>query len=105
MVIGAILVGTVLLLVSMGGAIQAAPVLLPLLWWAARTIGRGVRLLGATLAAVVVGEVTWAGVYLAVGEQQPYIWAPPALAAAVTLWLITTRTDPRGPGSVAHPAR
>jgi hypothetical protein len=106
-VIGAILVGTMLLLVSMGGAILAAPVLLPLLWWAARTSSRGVRLLGATLAAVVVGEVTWAGVYVVVGEQQPYIWALPALSAAVTLWLmlITTSIDPRGPGSVAHPAR
>jgi fatty acid desaturase len=40
-VIGAILVGTVVLLGSMGGAILAAPVVLPLLWWAARTTGRG----------------------------------------------------------------
>jgi hypothetical protein len=40
-VIGAILIGTMLLLVSMGGAILAAPVLLPLLWWATRTSGRG----------------------------------------------------------------
>jgi hypothetical protein len=103
-VIGAILVGTVLLLLSMGGAILAAPVLLPLLWWAARTTGRGVRLLGAILAALVVGEVAWAGVYLVVGERQPYIWALPALSAAVTLWLmlVTTSINPRGS---ARPAR
>ena len=106
-VLGAILVGTVLLLGSMGGAILAAPVVLPLLWWATRTTDRGVRLLGAILAALVVGEVAWAGVYLVVGERQPYIWALPALSAAVTVWLmlVTTSIDPRGPGSLARPTR
>jgi hypothetical protein len=39
--IGTILVGTGLLLGSMGGAILATPVVLPLLWWAARTTGGG----------------------------------------------------------------
>jgi hypothetical protein len=104
--IGAILVGTLLLLGSMGGAILAAPVLLPLLWWTARTTTRGVRLLGMILAALVVAEVAWAGVYLVVGERQPYIWALPALSAAMTVWLllVTTRPDPRGPGSPARPA-
>jgi hypothetical protein len=105
-VIGAILVGT-LLLGSMGGAILAAPVLLPLLWWTARTTTRGVRLIGVILAALVVAEVVWAGVYLVVGERQPYVWALPALSAAVTVWLmlVTTRPDPPGSGSLAHPAR
>ena len=104
--IGAILVATVLLLGSMGGAILAAPMLLPLLWWATRTTGRGIRVLGAILAALVVGEVAWAGVYVVVGERQPYIWALPALATAVTVWLmlVTTRNDPRGSGSAARPA-
>jgi hypothetical protein len=104
--IGAILVGTVLLLGSIGGAILAAPVLLPLLWWAARTTGRGIRVLGAILAALVVGEVAWAGVYVVVGERQPYIWALPVLVAAVTvcLMLLTTRPDPRRAGSAARPA-
>ena len=103
--IGAILTGTLLLLGSMGGAILAAPMLLPLLWWAARTTTTGVRLIAAILAALVVGEVVWAGVYVVVGERQPYIWALPALAAAVTVWLmlVTTRIDPRGSGSVARP--
>jgi hypothetical protein len=102
--IGAVLVGTVLLLGSMGGAILAAPVLLPLLWWTNRTTGGWVRVLSAILAALVVGEVTWAGVYLVVGERQPYIWTLPALSAAVTVWLmlVTTRPDPRGPA--ARPA-
>jgi hypothetical protein len=106
-VIGAVLVGTVLLLGSMGGAILAAPVLLPLLWWAARTTTTsGVRLIGAILAALVIGEVAWAGVYVVVGERQPYVWALPALSAAVTvsLMLVTTRPDPRGSGSPARPA-
>ena len=105
-VIGAILVGTVVLLLSMGGAILAAPVVLPLLWWAARTTGRWVRVVGVILAALVVGEVAWAGVYLVVGEWQPYIWALPALSAAVTVWLmlVTTSIDPRGPGSGTRPA-
>ena len=87
-----------LLLGSMGGAILAAPVLLPLLWWATRTTARGVRVLGAILAALVVGEVAWAGVYVVVGERQPYIWALPALAAAVTLWLMLVTTDPTRAG-------
>ena len=107
-VIGAILGGTGLLLGSMGGAILAAPVLLPLLWWAARTtVGGGVGVLGAILAALVVAEVVWAGVYLVVGERQPYIWALPALSAAVTVWLmlVTTRPGPRGSGSPPRPAR
>jgi hypothetical protein len=105
-VIGAILAGTVLLLLSMGGAILAAPVLLPLLWWSARTTGRGVRVIAAILAALVVGEVAWAGVYVMVGERQPYIWALPALSATLTVWLmlITTRIDPRGSGSVSRGA-
>ena len=105
-VIGAVLVGTVLLLGSMGGAILAAPVLLPLLWWATRTTGKGIRVLGAILAALVVGEVAWAGVYVVVGERQPYIWALPAVSAAVTVWLmlVTTRHDPRRSGSAAHRA-
>ena len=104
--IGAVLVGTVLLLGSMGGAILAAPVLLPLLWWATRTTGKGIRVLGAILAALVVGEVAWAGVYVVVGERQPYIWALPAVSAAVTVWLmlVTTRHDPRRSGSAAHRA-
>jgi hypothetical protein len=96
--IAAILAGTVVLLGSMGGAILAAPVLLPLLWWAARTTGRGVRLVGAILAALVVAEVAWAGVYLVVGERQPFIWLLPVLAAAMTVWLmlLTTRPNPAG---------
>ena len=105
-VIGAVLVGTVLLLGSMGGAILAAPVLLALLWWATRTTGKGIRVLGAILAALVVGEVAWAGVYVVVGERQPYIWVLPAVSAAVTVWLmlVTTRHDPRRSGSAAHRA-
>jgi hypothetical protein len=80
-------------------------VVLPLLWWAARTATGGVRLLGVILAALVVGEVVWAGVYLVVGERQPSIWALPALSAAMTVWLmlLTTRPDPRGSGSPARP--
>jgi hypothetical protein len=104
---GAILVGTGLLLLSMGGAILAAPLVLPLLWWAARTTGGGIRVIGAILAALVVGEVVWAGVYVVVGERQPYMWALPALSAAVTVWLmlVTTRSDPHGSGSPARPTR
>jgi hypothetical protein len=68
--------------------------------------GQGIRVIGAILAALVVGEVAWAGVYVVVGERQPYIWALPALSAAVTVWLmlLTTRHDPRAAGSAARPA-
>jgi hypothetical protein len=104
--IGAILVGTLVLLLSMGGAILAAPVLLPLLWWAARTTTRRVRLTGVILAALG-GRRGRLGRCLPGGCRAATLHLGASGAtAAVTVWLllITTSIDPRGPGSRAHPA-
>lgn len=68
------------LLLSMGGAIVAAPVTVPLLALAARDRGRGYRTLAAVLAGLTLAEVGWAAAYLAVGEARPWVWLVPLLA-------------------------
>ena len=80
----AVLGGAAFLLVTMGGAIVAAPVVLPLLAWsAARTPSRRVRGTAAVLAALTAAEAGWAAAYLTVGEQQPWIVAVPVVAGAL----------------------
>ena len=73
------------LLLSMGGAIVAAPVTLPLLYLAVRTgrLGGRLWLAAVVVAALTVVEVAWAATYLAVEEAQPWIWLLPAAAGAV----------------------
>jgi hypothetical protein len=70
------------LLLSMGGAIVAAPVTVPLLALAARGRGRGrgCRTLAAVLAGLTLAEVGCAAAYLAVGEARPCVWLVPLLA-------------------------
>jgi hypothetical protein len=67
------------LLLSMGGAIVAAPLTVPLLYLAiqGRPIGAGLRLAAVVIAALTVAEVAWAATYLAVAEAQPWIWLLP----------------------------
>jgi len=74
------------LLVSMGGAIVAAPLTVPLLYLAVRGdgIGPGLRAAAVVIAAFTVAEVAWAATYLAVAEAQPWIWLLPAAAGAAT---------------------
>jgi hypothetical protein len=73
------------LLVSMGGAIVAAPLLVPALVLAIRTSGSSAfRGAATTILVLTVGEVAWAVTYLAVEESQPAIWlVPVAVMAAV----------------------
>jgi hypothetical protein len=75
------------LLLSMGGAIVAAPLTLPLLYLAARGEGAGaaLRVAAAAIAALTVAEVAWAATYLALTEAQPWIWLLPVAAAAATV--------------------
>jgi hypothetical protein len=75
-----------LLLLSMGGAIFAAPLTLPLLYLAVRgdRIGAGLRTAAVVIAALTVAEVAWAATYLAVAEAQPWIWLLPVATGAVT---------------------
>ena len=74
------------LLLSMGGAIVAAPLTVPLLWLAVRhsELGTGLRATAVAIAALTVAEVAWAATYLAISEGQPWIWLVPILAATAT---------------------
>jgi hypothetical protein len=73
------------LLLSMGGAVVAAPVTVPILLWAARHRFRGpLRCVAAGIAALTAAELTWALVYVAVGESKPAIWLLPLAAAGAT---------------------
>lgn len=79
------------LLLSMGGAVVAAPLTLPLLYLALRNGQFGARLRAAAIviAALTVAEVAWAATYLAVSEAQPWIWLLPAAAGAGTAKVLT----------------
>jgi hypothetical protein len=74
------------LLLSMGGAIVAAPLTLPLLYLAARGDrgGAGLRTAAVVIATLTVAEVAWAATYLAVAEAKPWIWFLPAAAGVAT---------------------
>ena len=94
-----ILVGlSALLLVSMGGAIVAAPLTLPLLYLATRSVrtSAGLRTAATIVAALTVAEIAWAATYLTVAEAQPWIWAVPIAAG-----FATAATFPRPEGVVA----
>ncbi len=74
------------LLLSMGGAIFAAPLTLPLLYLGVRggRLSAGFRLAAVVIAALTVAEVAWAATYLAVEEAQPWIWLLPIAAGVAT---------------------
>jgi hypothetical protein len=74
------------LLLSMGGAIVAAPLTVSLLYLAASgdEISPGLRSAAVVIAALTVAEVAWAATYLAVAETQPWIWLLPVAAGAGT---------------------
>ena len=70
------------LLFSMGGAIVAAPLTLPLLYMGARRHPtRPFKAIGGLVAALTIAEVVWAAVYLALGESRPWIWLLPVIGA------------------------
>ena len=75
------IVGAAVLLFSMGGAIYAAPVTIPLLAYAAMRdeLARGWRIAGALVLALTVAECAWAGAYVTVGDSHPAIWLAPVV--------------------------
>jgi hypothetical protein len=81
------------LLLSMGGAILAAPLTMPLLYLAIRTerTPAGLRAAAVVVAALTVAEVAWAATYLAVAEVQPWIWLVPVATGAGTAALFGRR--------------
>lgn len=71
-----------LLLLSMGGAIVAAPVTVPLMVLAVRRHPTpSFRTAGTVLVALTLAEVAWALTYVTAGESRPWIWLLPTLAA------------------------
>jgi hypothetical protein len=88
------------LLLSMGGAVVAAPLTLPLLYLAVRggRMGTGFRLAAVVIAALTVAEVAWAATYLTVAEAQPWIWLLPVTGGAATASTFA-RTPPALPAA------
>jgi hypothetical protein len=86
------------LLISMGGAIVAAPVTLPLLVVALRrdVLKGWLRWAAIAIAGLTVVEVAWAATYVTAGEAKPWIWLVPAAAGiAATTALVAAKPAPR----------
>ncbi len=80
------------LLVSMGGAVVAAPITVPLLLLVvSRHPSRRFTIVGALLAGLTLGEVAWAITYQRVGESQPWIVLLPLLSCAIGSAFVTHR--------------
>jgi hypothetical protein len=90
------------LLVSMGGAIVAAPLTVPLMFLVTRRHPTpAFRVAGAVLTGATVAEVVWALTYVAAGEAKPWIWILPLLSAiAATVALVTVSDPQRTSGEV-----
>jgi hypothetical protein len=90
------------LLVSLGGAIVAAPVTVPVMFLAAsRHPTSAFRVTTAVLGSLTVAEAVWAVTYLAVDEAKPRIWLLPmvaGLAFAVAVAKISPSDQPEAVG-------
>lgn len=76
------------LLVTMGGAILAAPVTVPALVVIARTRVRWPRIAAIAVATVTIAEVAWAFTYVHVGDAKPWIWLAPLVCAAASTMVL-----------------
>ena len=84
------------LLISMGGAIIAAPLTVPLMFVVARRHPTGsFRAVGAALVGATVAEVAWAVTYVAADEAKPWIWLVPLAAALAVIVAVVIVSDPR----------
>jgi hypothetical protein len=80
------------LLLTMGGAIFAAPATIPTMYLLMRARPtRPFRTFGSVIGALTVAEVAWWCVYVSGGEPQPWVWLVPLLAAIATA-LVFQRT-------------
>ena len=74
------------LLISMGGAIVAAPLTVPLMFVVVqRHPTTTFRAVGAALVGATVAEVAWVVTYLVASEAKPWIWLVPLAATAATI--------------------
>ena len=84
------------LLISMGGAIIAAPLTVPLMFVVVRRHPtKSFRAAGAALVGATVAEVAWAVTYVAVDEAKPWIWLVPLAAALAVIVAVVIVSDPR----------
>jgi len=80
------------LLVSMGGAIAAAPVTVPLMYVASRRHPTGAfRIAAAVLGGFTMAETAWALTYLLMTEAKPWIWAVPLASGATAAVVLPGR--------------
>jgi hypothetical protein len=90
-----VLAGTVVLLLTFGGAIVASPALLLLLAWTARTSpSPRVGAVAAILSGLVGAEVAWAAAYVTVGEAGPWIVLVPVIAGILVVVAFRRWTRP-----------
>jgi hypothetical protein len=83
------------LLLSMGGAIVAAPLTVPLLFVIVlHRPTTAFRAIGVLLASATVGEVVWAIMYVAADESKPWIWLLPLSAALATAVALLRMSSP-----------
>ena len=83
------------LLLSMGGAIVAAPLTVPLMFVIVlHRPTTAFRTIGVLLAGATVGEVVWAITYVAADESKPWIWLLPLSAALATAVALLRMSSP-----------
>lgn len=101
----ALFVLTGFLLMSMGGAVFASPVTLPLMYVAVRRHPTAAfRWVGGVLAGLTTVELAWAIVYFVDGEARPSIWLLP-LAAGVFVLASFAATGRQARRSSRSPSR
>lgn len=83
------------LLVSMGGAVVAAPVTLPLMLVLSRHHPTATfRVAGLVLVGLTAAEVAWALTHLQLQEAQPWIWLVPLLGGVIAAAGFIAATKP-----------
>lgn len=112
MIVGvAVCVVAAVLLVSMGGAIVAAPLTLPALALVVcRHPTRGFRIACAIIGGLTAAEVAWAAVYLIADEAPVVIWFVPAMIGIAAGAVLGGRRPPTagarpGPSNELGPVR
>ena len=86
------------LLLSMGGAIIAAPITVPLMFVVTRRHPTtAFRVTGALLVGATVAEAVWALTYLIADEAKPWIWLAPLVVAVAAMAAIVSTTPAKDP--------
>lgn len=96
----ALAITTLLLMASMGGGFLFLPALIPAHVWAARRSGPVGRVGWSMAPATALAMLTWAAVYMSLGESKPIIWLLPVLVLLAAL-AVLVRTATKRPSSAA----